>query len=182
MSNLVAIDPGKAGALCLMSAALEVVETRPMPLLKDGSLNGLAILETLTAWDSSSLVLENQLAFKGRAAASLATTFKNVGVLEGIGLCAKYTVYHVGAQQWQRYFQKKYPGLTPPEYLLQWKWADTKLFSLTLVSHLYPEVCLTDPAKPRKVKPLDGVADSILIARYYQEQCTSTVPATAVTA
>lgn len=137
-----ACDPGKDGALVLLD------ENRVRKIIP---FNEDDYVSEMQNTHSGMCVLEQVHAFSGQGVTSTFNFGKNYGWIRGVLDGADVQIIDVSPQKWKGYF-----GLSKD-----------KGQSITLCKKLYPEANLF--RTPRCKKEHDGIAEAILIGRWYIE-------------
>jgi hypothetical protein len=158
------VDPGKLGALALLTADGAVLELFAMPVLKSttgrSEYDLATIAEVLINWRAREVfvTVEKQQPLPRAMGGALANYAR--GVASGwVWMLAALKIPHhvVSPVMWQRKLHEGAPG------------ADTKQRSIIAAQRLFPGASLLRTARSKK--PADGFAEALLIAEYGRRNC-----------
>lgn len=175
MKCFIGIDIGKSGGIVAIIEPLLLdgipqgetkIEVHPTPQLPDGDIDTHQMFRILDAYNSTHeikmVTVEKVHAIFGTGAGATFEFGRSAGIAEGI-VCACAVPYQLIAPKiWQK---EMWQGVDKVIKAGK-KSTDTKATSLIAVKRLFPTVSLTDPNKPRSIKPHDGIVDALLLAEY----------------
>ena len=141
MKTYIGIDPGKSGALALLT---EDGQCTVVPFQESAYT---AILKAASG-PSSVCCLEKVSAMPGQGVVSMFNFGHNLGYIEGLLQAFDIPYQLVPPQTWKKEFCV----------------TSDKNTSIEVCRKLFPHVCLLPTARSRK--PSDGMAEAILIAEY----------------
>lgn len=141
MRVFVGIDPGKSGALAVLS---ESGECNVVPF--DESVY-IAVLKTVAS-PSTVCCLEKVGAMPGQGVVSMFNFGHNFGFIEGLLQAFNISYQRVPPQTWKKEFSV----------------TSDKSTSIEVCRKLFPGVCLLPTSRSRK--PSDGMAEAVLMAEY----------------
>ena len=141
MKTYIGIDPGKSGALALLT---EDGQCTVVPFQESAYT---AILKAASG-PSSVCCLEKVSAMPGQGVVSMFNFGQNLGYIEGLLQAFDIPYQLVPPQTWKKEFCV----------------TSDKNTSIEVCRKLFPHVCLLPTARSRK--PSDGMAEAILIAEY----------------
>ena len=147
--NYCGIDPGFSGAIAILNEEKEIVFYTDMPIIKVGKkneLNETAIREILESHKPLCVAIEKSQVMPKQGISSSGRYMASYGFLRGVccGIGAPYQLIH--PKTWKKAMMHDMP--------------QEKQASIMRVGQLYPELVL-------KRKKDHGIADAILLARYY---------------
>jgi hypothetical protein len=162
---IVAIDPGKLGAIVILIDGEVGAQVFPMPIVKselgrdEYDLQAIRRLFAIVR-PSDHVVIEKLQPMPLKMGGSIANFNRGASTYLFIGLCLgmgiPYTM--VSPRTWQREMLTKGSK-------------DTKQDSILTASRLFPGVSLIPT--PRSKKPSDGIADALLIAEWARRAAVS---------
>ncbi len=149
--NYFAIDPGKKGAVAILSADNTVIDLCDLPYIGD-SLDPVALADILSQADGLCGALESPLALKGLAVGTVMMVGKNYGQIRATVALAKYP----------------YEEVTPAKWKRDMKVTADKDSAVALALKLYPDQH-DQLVGPRGGK-FDGRAEALLIAAWKRQK------------
>ena len=162
MKYYVGIDPGKQGAIAIISENSEIIEKIAAPLLGN-EYDKKTIVEILKSREFAHVGLENPGVLFGTSKSSHGSLQKSVGMYEGILAALEIPHSIIQPKEWQKEcwklvkIQKKSSG----------KGNDTKATSALAASNIWPreDFKITNNGN-KSTKYNDGFIDAALIAEY----------------
>lgn len=163
MITILAIDPGKTGASCILDRDSVLLE--PLPMTEKGELDLRALIAYLThyAQDITMAYLEIPGTRPGESPHHSGQSFRSFGRIEGVlaALCIPMTAIY--PQQWSKDFPH---GVTEKDVKKRYKLI--KIVRREIAAKLYPGIDMR--ATEGSTLPADGMVDAILIARWGMQQ------------
>lgn len=153
--NFLGIDPGKEGALVLLSPEGTILGKQLMPLGSDGTLDKTEIMDLFLewcTWDEFHVFLERVIPFALNAKGAL-NFGRQLGMLEFIFWKYGYASTFVEAAKWSKEIHQGIDSNLKP-----------KAKSLIAAERLFPGQDLRATEKSKK--PHEGIVDALLIAEY----------------
>lgn len=151
MTSFFGVDPGKAGAIAIITETASVIDLCDLPYIGN-RLDPIALADILSQADGLRGALEEPFALATSGVPSVLTTGRNYGLLEGCVIHCAIPYQEVKPARW-----KKEMGVT----------AD-KETSVRLALQLFPDqrAAMQGP----KGKWLDGRAEALLIAEWLRRK------------
>jgi hypothetical protein len=170
------IDPGKTGGITILDENSNVKECIIMPSVKDGKKNilDMATISSILKAYMPIIYIENVHAMPGQGVTSMFSFGRGMGQLEGICAALGLEVNYVSPQKWKNTLIGKLPKknkeeldllgkVEKKEYLKQYE-KDKKQAAIDKAKELAPGE--TFLATSRSTVPSDGMAESLLIAKF----------------
>ena len=163
----IGIDIGKKGAIVVLDPKYGAKAA--MPMNEDGELNISMLQRFLNGYklDSLRAPREYHVIFEKLTPLHLASKSSNwslahqYGAIEAICISAGLSYTKVPPKEWQAVMFANIAPLRKKDGT-----SDTKARALLKVQELFPNMPLTDPAKPKSKVPHDGIVDAILLAEF----------------
>lgn len=146
MSTWIGIDPGKKGAISLITFKGRY-ETWDMPVLPNGEIDSRAIYDILYQFENIKCVLEKSQPMPQQGVTSVFNYGRGYGKIQSILEILKIPYAEIRPTQWKKEF-----GLIKKD----------KKQSVTLAKKLFPGAELVTP----RGRLIDGRAEALLMAEY----------------
>jgi crossover junction endodeoxyribonuclease RuvC len=149
--NIIGIDPGKSGAIALLSPSPEITYAVwiPMPI-SGGEIDVRALYQFIKSYGPDLAVVEKVHAMPGNSSVSMFSFGKSYGIVLGVLGALGVRVELVAPQAWKK--------------VVLAGSAKDKEAAIAYCRRAFPAVSLLSTI--RCTKPHDGAADALCIARY----------------
>lgn len=175
MINVLGIDPGLSGALCLLNEeGIQKIMKMPVctrPYRKGNYIDLEVIYNFIISFNDviKGIYIERQFMLRSQGMSSGSKTMYQSGLLYGLCYCQCNNLNEVNAKDWQTHIFSKVDNTLIQNYNYP---SYTKLQSIAYVEQYYNSNYLFTSS--RQSKPSDGLADAICIAKYGLDELLKT--------
>lgn len=162
--NIIGIDPGKNGAIVILSERGEILEKRVMPLIANTDLDTRILQEIFLTYPSSIAFMESVHAIFGSSAKATFSFGYICGSIHAILSCSQIPFVKVPPKTWQKVIFQGIPEIKKPAQNGQKSKIDTKAMSALAAKRLFPTADLRKTNQCKRSH--DGIIDALLIAEY----------------
>jgi len=160
--NILGIDPGLEGGLCVLSET-GIIEVMRMPKTtrphrKGNYIDVEKVINFITEYSLDYISIERQFILRSQGMSSGSKTMYQSGILYGLCYSMAPSLEEVNAKDWQKII---FPKVDESKIKI-YNYNDTKLKSIAYVEQTYGSQYLFTSS--RQTKPSDGLADAICIA------------------
>lgn len=174
--NVIGIDPGLSGGICVLNDKEGIIDVLKMPLCtrpnrKGNYIDLKKIFDFITDYSRYDeyknkdnlygIFIERQFILRSQGMSSGSKTMYQSGLLYGLCFAECDNLQEVNAKDWQTPIFKKVDQTNINSYKYS---SDTKLQSIAYVEQNFDRKYLFTSG--RQTKPSDGLADAICIASY----------------